>query len=261
MAHRDGDLVLVRRDGSVAVLTLDRPEKLNALSTEVERSLDVALGSEAVRSAAAVVLTGSGRAFSAGADVHEMREQAPEAIWSYYLTTGDVYERVAALPQPTVAAIHGYCLGGGLELALACDVRVVDETAVLGFPEVGLGILPSSGGTLRLVRAVGPARAKEILLLRDRIDAREAERLGLVTMVVPTGEVLEHALGVARRLAALPPLAVRIAKAAVDALASPSRDAGLLIERLAYGMLAQTDAHRAATAAFEERSRQSRGGG
>lgn len=255
------DLVLVRREGPVAVLVLNRPEKLNALSGALEGELAAALEAEEVRSAGAVVLAGAGRAFSAGADVHEMREQTPAAILAYYRGTGRVYERLAALPMPTIAAIHGYCLGGGFELALACDFRVADRTAVLGMPEVGLGIVPSSGGTQRLVRLVGAARAKELLLLRDRLDAEDAERLGLVTLVVPEGEAQARAIRMGTELADLPPLAVEVAKAAVDAAAESSREAGLLIERLAYGMLAQTEEHRASTAAFEERRRQSRGGG
>ncbi len=251
----------VRRAGPVAMLTLDRPDKLNALSSALERELGEALDAEEVRAARALVLAGAGRAFSAGADVQEMRDQSPEAIWSYYEGTGRLYERVAAVPQPTVAAIHGYCLGGGLELALACDFRVADETTVFGFPEVGLGIVPSSGGTVRLVRAVGPARARELLLLRERFDAREAERAGLVTEVVPAGGAQERAVEIAERLASLPPLAVRVLKAAVDAVATAPREAGLLIERLAYGMLAQTPEHGEATAGFQGRRDQSRGGG
>src|ERR687896_2594765 len=111
-----------------------------------------------------MVFPGGGRPFPAGADVNELRDQDPASILAYYRTTGDVYERVAALPQPTIAAISGYCLGGGLELALACDFRVADATASFGFPEVGIGILPSSGGTHRLARLVGTARAKELVL-------------------------------------------------------------------------------------------------
>ena len=105
------------------------------------------------------------------------RYHDPASILAYYRETGDVYERVAALPQPTVAAIHGYCLGGGLELALACDFRVADEASLFGFPEIGLGILPSSGGTFRLVRMLGPARAKELILLRERFSAHRSARL------------------------------------------------------------------------------------
>lgn len=245
-------LVQVRREGGVAVLTLNRPAKLNALSTALEEALDGALRSVEVRSAGAVVLEGAGRAFSAGADVHEMREQTPAAILAYYRETGEVYERLAALPMPTVAAVHGYCLGGGFELALACDFRVADETAVFGLPEVGIGIVPSSGGTHRLVRLVGVARAKELLLLRDRFDAQDAERWGLVTLVVPEGSATGRAVEIAGELTALPPLAVEVAKRAVDAAAESSRSAAVLIERLAYGMLSQTQDHAEATAAFEE---------
>lgn len=247
------DLVQVRRDGPVAVLTLNRPEKLNALSNALEDSLGAALVTDDVRSSRAVVIAGRGSAFSAGADVHEMRGETPSSILAYYRGAGQVYERVAALPMPTVAAIHGYCLGGGLELALACDFRVADRTAVFGLPEVGIGIVPSSGGTHRLVRAVGPARVKELLLLRDRFGAEEALALGLVTVIVPEGQTLARAIEMGTELSTLPALAVEVAKHAVNASAESSREAGLLIERLAYGLLSQTEEHGDATAAFEER--------
>ena len=196
---------------------------------------------EHVRSSSCVVLTGGERAFSAGADVNELRERSPAAVMDYYRTTGDVYERVAALPQPTMTAIAGYCLGGGLELALATDFRIADETAVFGFPEVSLGILPSSGGTLRLTRLVGPARAKELTLLRARFDAREALGHGLLTEVVPEGTALARALELAHGLADLPPLAVALTKQAIDAMPEASLQTGILIERLAYGLLSQTE--------------------
>jgi enoyl-CoA hydratase/carnithine racemase len=246
------ELVTVRREGAVAVLTLNRPEKLNALSSAVEEALAAAIEAEQVSSSAAVVLAGAGRAFSAGADVHELREQSVAAILDYYRTTGEVYERVAALRQPTIAAIHGYCLGGGFELALACDFRVADATAVFGLPEVAIGIVPSSGGLTRLVRAVGAARAKELMLLRDRFDAEEARAFGLVTAVVPEGTAEARAIEIGNELAALPALAVEVAKRAADAAADSSREASLLIERLAYAALAQTQDHAEATAAFEQ---------
>ena len=245
----------MRREGATCVLTLSRPEKLNALSAALEGELLAALVSEDVRTARAVVVTGAGRAFSAGADVTEMRDSGPEAIATYYRETGDVYERLAALPQPTVSAISGYCLGGGFELALATDFRIADESAVFGLPEVGLGIVPSSGGTYRLVRTVGPARAKELMLLRERVDAREALALGLVTEVVPAGEAGERALGVAARLTELPPLAVAVAKEAADRMSESSREVGVLIERLAYAALSQTEDSRAAMQAFTDRGR------
>src|SRR3990170_3000401 len=163
------DLVTVRNEGSACVVTLNRPEKLNALSSAVEQALDGALRSAEVVGARCVVIAGEGRAFCAGADVTEFHGVDAGSILAYYRRLGEVYERVAALPVPTIAAIHGYCLGGGFELALACDFRVADESAVFGLPEVGIGIVPSSGGTHRLVRAVGPVRAKELLLLRGRL--------------------------------------------------------------------------------------------
>jgi enoyl-CoA hydratase/carnithine racemase len=233
-------LVEVTFEGTVAVLTLTRENKLNALSTEFERELGAAVRREDVQGSRAVVIAGRGRAFSAGADTSELRDRSAEQVLAYYRDTGDVYEQVAALPQPTVAAIHGYCLGGGLELALACDFRVADDTAALGFPEVGIGILPSSGGTARTTRLLGAARAKELILLGERLDAGRALHLGLVTAVVPAGQALGRALELATRLAGLPPLAVSLSKAAIDAAAESSRDAAILIERLAYGLLSQT---------------------
>ncbi len=234
-------LVEVRREGAVCVLTLNREEKLNALSSELERELGAALTGDEVRSSVCVVLTGAGRAFSAGADIGEFRDRTPEAVIAYYRDTGDVYERVASLPQPTLSAIGGYCLGGGLELALATDFRIADETAVFGFPEVSLGIVPSSGGTHRLVRLVGPGRAKELFLLGGRFDAAAALAAGLVTEVVGPGAALDRACELARQLAELPPLAASLTKQAIDVMPEASREAGVLIERLAYGMLAQTD--------------------
>lgn len=234
-------LVETKRDGAVSIVTLSRDEKLNALSGELERDLGAALDSDDVRSSACVVLTGAGRAFSAGADITEFRERTPEAVIAYYRETGGVYERVAALPQPTLSAIHGYCLGGGLELALTTDFRIADETAVFGFPEVSLGIIPSSGGTHRLVRLVGPGRAKELFLLGGRLDAAAALTAGLVNEVVGTGAALERSLELAQQLAELPALAASLTKRAIDVMPEASREAGILIERLAYGMLAQSD--------------------
>jgi enoyl-CoA hydratase/carnithine racemase len=246
----EAPLVEVRTDGGVRVLTLRREAKLNALSTALEQALAEALAHAGAR---CFVLTGSGRAFSVGADIGELRERTPEAVLAYYAATGGVYEQLAALPQPTISAIGGYCLGGGLELALATDFRIADETAVFAFPEVGLGILPSSGGTERVTRLLGPARAKELVLLRERIDAHEALAYGLVTEVVPAGKALDRALAIAHELAALPSLAASLAKQAIDAVPESSRAVALLIERLAYATLAQTEDAHAAAEAFERR--------
>jgi enoyl-CoA hydratase/carnithine racemase len=246
-AAPDEETVSVRREGAVALVELRRERKLNALSTAMEERLDATVASAEVRESACVVFTGGARAFSAGADVTEFRDADAASVAAYYAGTGGVYERIARLPQPTVAAISGYCLGGGLELALAADIRVADLSAAFGLPEVGLGIIPSSGGVLRLTRAVGPARAKELVLRGRRFDATEAHAIGIVTEVAD--DALARALEIAAELAALPPLAVRTAKATIDLAAESSREAAILMEQLAYGMLAQTpDAHAAATA-------------
>ncbi len=234
------DVVTLHRDGKTCIVTLAREQKLNAISNEVERALCEALDSPGVREASCVVFTGGARVFSAGADLNEMRGLDPASVVSYYEGTGDFAERVADLPQPTLSAVSGYCLGGGLELALATDFRIVEEGAVFGLPEVGLGILPSSGGTHRLVRLLGPARAKELILLRDRLSAEEAYRIGLITELAAPGEALERAMAHAQRLAELPHLAVRVTKRVIDSMAEGSRAADLELERLAYALLAQT---------------------
>src|SRR5438552_3352979 len=243
-------VVEVTRDGEVAVVRLNRPEKLNAISSEVERALHKALVSKDVRRSSAVVVAGEGPAFSAGADISEFEGRSPEDVLRYYEETGGVYEELAALPQPTVGAIHGYCLGGALELALALDFRIADEDAVFGFPEVSLGILASSGGLPRVTRLLGPARAKELFLLAERFGADDARRAGVVTEVVEEGKALDRALEIAARLAALPRDAVAVTKQAIDAASASPREAALLIERLAYAALAQTQAARDAAAGF-----------
>jgi enoyl-CoA hydratase/carnithine racemase len=250
---RGDALVHLQSRGAATVITLRREDKLNALSSALESALGEALRDERVRAGACVVITGGGRAFSAGADVNELRDQDPASILAYYRDTGGVYEQVAALPQPTIAAIAGHCLGGGLELALACDFRVADATASFGLPEVGIGIVPSSGGTHRLARLVGSARAKELVLLGERFGAEEAHALGLVTEAVAEGRALERSLELAERLAALPPLAVSLAKQTIDAMPDASHEAGLALERLAYGLLAQTEDAREAANAFTEK--------
>jgi enoyl-CoA hydratase/carnithine racemase len=248
-------LLDVRRDGPVCVLTFQREEKLNAISSEVERAMLDALAGPDARQSRCVVFAGGERAFSAGADLKEERDESPGGIDAYYRDTGDVYEQIASLPQPTFSAISGWCLGAGFELALATDFRIADETAVFGLPEVELGIVPSSGGTYRLVRALGPARAKELMLLKPRTDAAEAFRLGVATEVVPAGQALPRALELAAQVAALPPLAASAAKQAADAIAESGRGAGVLIERLAYAALAQTEEARAAGEAFGAREK------
>jgi enoyl-CoA hydratase/carnithine racemase len=250
----DAQDVAVRRDGAVAVVELRREHKLNALSAVMEERLGAAIASAEVRASRCVVFTGGKRAFSAGADVSEFRDADPASVMAYYAATGAVYEHIARLPQPTIAAISGYCLGGGLELALATDIRVADVDATFGLPEVGLGIVPSSGGILRLTRAVGAARAKAIILRGGRFDAGDAYEYGVVSELAEE-DPLARALEIAHELAGLPPLALQVAKRTIDLAAESSREAAVLMEQLAYAMLSQTpDAQAAATAFTEKRS-------
>lgn len=224
--------------GEVAVLTLRREAKLNALSTHMEAALLNALGGEQVANSRAVVVTGGPSVFSSGADTTELQTMTPETIAAYYRSTGTVYEKFAALRQPTVAAISGYCLGGGLELALTADIRVADSTAVFGLPEVGIGILPSSGGVTRLVRAVGPARTRDLVLRCRRMDAAEAHAWGLLSEVTRPGVAcLDRALEIAAEMAAHPPTAASVAKQVITAATDAPRESALLLEQLGYAAL------------------------
>jgi enoyl-CoA hydratase/carnithine racemase len=240
-------LVSVVRDGVVAVVTLTREAKLNALSSRLEGDLIVALESPEVASSRCVVITGGTKVFSAGADVTELEGMDVRAIFDYYRSTGGVYERLAAMEQPSISAISGYCLGGGLELALATDFRIADASAVFGLPEVSIGIVPSSGGIHRLVRMFGTARARELVVARPRFSADEAARMGIVTEVVPAGAALGRACELARTLSELPALACALALRSIDAAAESSRDTALFIEQLAYAALAQAAESRRST--------------
>jgi enoyl-CoA hydratase/carnithine racemase len=235
-AEDTGSVEIVRED-DVAVLVLRRERKRNALSTHMENELLTALRSTEVTSSRAVVVTGGGTVFSAGADVTELREMTPQAIADYYRASGSVYEVFAALRQPTIAAITGYCLGGGLELSLAADIRIADPAAVFGFPEIGIGILPSSGGVTRMTRIAGVGRTRDLVLRGKRFDARQAEQWGIITEITAPGEHLKQATAIARELAEHEPLAMSITKQVLEVSLDAPREAALLLEQLAYSVL------------------------
>jgi enoyl-CoA hydratase len=222
---------LVRlEEGVVATLRLDNPP-LNLVTVDLVRALNDALARlEESSHTRAVVVAGGDRAFCAGSDINEFQELRGRVGEGKLLVEKAVYRRLAKLRLPTVAAIGGDALGGGLELALCCDLRVASETARLGLPEVGLGVMPGSGGTQRLPRVVGAGRAKEMILLGQMYSARDAERFGLVNRVVPPGEAERVAGEWAEVLASKGPLAVREAKAAIDLAGDFPLDAGLAAE-------------------------------
>jgi enoyl-CoA hydratase/carnithine racemase len=232
--------VEVRREGNVAVVTLRRERKRNALSTHMEAELLRALHAPELTSSRAVVITGGDTVFSAGADITELRDMTPAAIANYYRESGSVYEVFAGLPQPTVAAITGYCLGGGLELSLAADIRIADPAAIFGFPEVGIGILPSSGGVTRATRILGPGRTRDLILRGRRIDTAVAERWGLITEIAPAGEHAAAALAVAHDLSEYHPMTMSVTKQVLDASINASQSASLVLEQLAYALLNNT---------------------
>jgi len=240
----------LERDGAVATITLDVPGKLNRVSIpardQLARAFDGLGEDEAVR---VVVLTGAGGAFTAGGDVAGFLEVEPEAL-SRLASNVAAPERC---PKPVVARIEGYCLGVGLELALACDFRVASEDAQLGLPELGLGMIPGSGGTQRLARLIGLGRAKDVVMRRKRISAEEALAWGLVSEVVPA-EKLDAAVGrIVDELSELSPLALRVAKRVLNHAYDGPLHLGLEVEGLAYGLLRSTHDFREGVEAFGEK--------
>src|SRR5919108_837438 len=226
MAQGDmAELVLTERDGAIGVVLLNRPEQLNALSDalmdELVRTLEELDRDDAVR---AIVLGGSERAFAAGADIGELAQAT--AIELYYQRRVERWDAIRSLWTPLVAAVSGYCLGGGCELALSCDLIVASETAQFGQPETSLGIIPGAGGTQRLTRAVGKALAMDVILSGRRLSAREALAAGLVARVVAREAWLEEAKRVAREIAARGPVATRLAKESVDRAYETTLQAG-----------------------------------
>jgi enoyl-CoA hydratase len=244
-------------ESGIALLTINRPEKLNALSGAVIAELADAFGrvvsDPAVR---AVVLTGAGeKAFVAGADIRELAEFSPYEARAFALRGQAVFRQLETCGKPSVAAVNGFALGGGLELAMACTVRFASENAKLGQPEVKLGIIPGYGGTQRLPRLVGRGRALELLLAGDPIPAVEAHRIGLVNAVVPQAELLDYCRGWLSKVLANGPLALGLVLDAVDTGLYGGIEEGLRFEAAAFGMSAATEDSREGTRAFLEKRR------
>jgi len=253
--------LIVVTEGEVTVIRLNNPP-LNLVTVDLTRELDMVLASvETDLSIRAVVVTGTGeRAFCAGSDVKEFEALRGRVGDGKLLLEKAVYRRLAKLPMPTIAAIQADALGGGLELALCCDLRVADESAKLGLPEVRLGVMPGSGGTQRLPRIVGPARAKEMTLLGQIIGAAEAATIGLVNRVSEPGRTMGLALEIAAEIASRGPFAVREAKRAIDLAGDVPMDEGLAAELDASErVFSSEDMIEGATAFFEKRPPEFRG--
>jgi enoyl-CoA hydratase len=249
------DNLLLERDGPVATLTVNRPQVLNALNTqtldELRRAILELKQDEAIR---AVILTGAGeKSFIAGADINELAVQSPTGGREHAVTGQHVLDLIEQMGKPVIAAINGYALGGGCELAMACTVRIAADTAKLGQPEINLGLIPGYAGTQRLARIVGKGRALELLLSGDPVTAQDAHRLGLVNRVVPAADLMTEAKKLAVSLASKAPVAVRYILEAVNkGLEMPLAQAQIF-EATLFGLVASTEDMREGTAAFLEK--------
>jgi enoyl-CoA hydratase len=244
--------VIVEKDASIAVLTLNRPQQLNGLSYDLVKDLSLAMQEldhdDEVR---VMIVTGGEKMFAAGADIKEMAERGPfDARIQERLAYRDRINRIA---KPVIAAVSGFALGGGCELAMSCDIIVASETARFGQPEVNLGIIPGSGGTQRLTRTVGKYRAMEMVLAGETMSAADAERFGLVNRVVPVELLLDEAKNLAKKIAAKPVLAIKAAKEAVLKSANTGLDEGLEFERKSFYMLFASEDRKEGMKAFLEK--------
>jgi enoyl-CoA hydratase len=251
----DFDNLLLERDGAVAVITINRPQVLNALNLatidELRRAALALKHDAAVR---VVVITGSGdKSFVAGADVNELAVQTPAQGKELALRGQHVFDLIENLGKPVIAAINGYALGGGCELAMACTLRVAADTARIGQPEINLGIIPGYGGTQRLARLVGKGVALELLLTGRQITAAEALQIGLVNRAVPAANLLSEAKALAAELALKAPIAVQYIIEAVHRGLEVSFDKGQFLEAALFGLVASTDDMREGTRAFLEK--------
>jgi enoyl-CoA hydratase len=244
--------VLIEREEPIAVVRLNRPEQLNALSSQLMGELVGALenldADEAVR---CIVLAGDERAFAAGADISELRDTPTLDL--YFGARLEKWDAIRKVRTPLIAAVSGYCLGGGCELAMACDLILASETAQFGQPETGVGVMPGAGGTQRLTRAIGKAKAMDVILSGRFLDAWEAERAGLVARVVAKEAWLEEAKRVARAIASKAPVGQRLAKEAVNRAFETTLDAGLDVERKLFHLAHSTDDAKEGLTAFGEK--------
>jgi len=244
--------IIVETRGHVGLITLNRPKALNALNAALIGELNQALdGYEADDDVRAIVITGSERAFAAGADVKEMSEKSfIDVVRDDFIAP---WERVTRCRKPVIAAVAGYALGGGCELAMMCDTIIAAETAKFGQPEITLGTIPGSGGTQRLTRAVGKAKAMEMILTGRMMDAEEAERAGLVSRVVPAEDVVDEAIKVAERIAEMSMPAVAMAKESVNRAFELGLAEGVRFERRLFQSTFATDDRKEGMSAFTEK--------
>ncbi len=245
-------MIVVRRTGRVGIIQIDRPDALNALNAQVLSEITAALHAfDADAAIGAVILTGNAKAFAAGADIKAMAQATVVEMLDSPMMAH--WEAIRDSQKPLIAAVAGWCLGGGCELAMICDTIIAAEGARFGQPEINLAIIPGAGGTQRLTRAVGKAIAMDMILSGRRLEATEALHFGLVSRVVPAAELEQHALEVATAMANQSPVALRLAKEAVNAAFETPLAAGIQLERRLFTMLFATDDQKEGMAAFVEK--------
>jgi len=253
---------LYEKDEGIATITINRPEALNALNEEtlkeIQSRLEDATNDETIK---VIIITGAGdRAFSAGADLKMMKGATPVRGTELSRIGQNVCNYIEALGKPVIAAVNGYALGGGIELAMACDIRIASENAQIGQPEINVGLIPGWGGTQRLPRYVGKGIAKEMIFTGKRIDAKTAERLGLVNAVVPVDQLKAKVKELALDLASKPPIAIKLSKALINNSTESHPEVGLWQEAEAFGLVASTeDFNEGVTAFLEKRKPQYKG--
>lgn len=252
------NILFEKKDG-IAYITINRPKVLNALNAQTLDELRKAfIEIKKDESIGAVIITGSGdKAFVAGADINELAVQTPTSGKDFSSTGQHIFSMIQNLGKPVIAAINGFALGGGCELALACTLRIASENAQLGNPEVNLAIIPAYGGTQRLPRQIGIGKAMELILTGDRIDAKEAERIGLVNKVVPLSELLDAAAELAKKIMSKGPVAIRCAIEAINKGMQMSLQEGLALEAALFGLLCATEDMKEGTKAFLEKRKAS----
>ena len=247
------EYILTEVKGRVALITLNRPKQLNALAPKLMQELGAALyGFDADDGVGAIVITGAGKAFAAGADIGAMKDfDFPHVYRTNYITRD--WEHIRNVRKPVIAAVGGYALGGGCELAMMCDIVIAGESAKFGQPEINLGVLPGSGGTQRLPRAVGKAKAMDLCLTARMMDAAEAERAGLVSRVVPDAKLMEEAMAVAEKIAANSLPVAMMVKEAVNRAYESTLSEGVLFERRLFHAAFALDDQKEGMAAFVEK--------
>ena len=245
--------VRLEEQAGISILTVDRPEARNALDTLTVQEVHAALDTLDTSKNGVLILTGAGdKAFISGADIVSLR--ARKRVQAFERINQGLFGRIEEFPWPVIGAVNGFALGGGCEYALACDIRIASENARFGLPEASLGIIPAGGGTQRLPRLIGLARAKDWILTGDIYDAQEAYRVGLVSKVVAPDKLMETTREVAKKILARAPLAVRLAKMSLNQAARTPLDAGLTIETLAQAILFESkDKYEGMTAFLEKR--------